>query len=160
MKNRFILFIIVLLILSSFNNEENSNGRKLFIANCAMCHRPDRPVVGPPFQKIREDYDLNRIYSMIRNHDSFMRNSDVRARYLYVVWNKSTFKKTYHFLSDTDINNILDYVDTVKPYNPQYYAHRKLSEKEMNRNLHKYEQILKNSGPFAASDYLDSLKKH
>lgn len=155
-------FVIVSLFLISFNkaNDGTDNGKKLFIANCSMCHNPIKPAVGPPFQLIRKDYNIDWIYSMIRNHDSCITSQDIKSRYLYLVWNKACINNTYHFLSNKDINDILDFVDSTKPFNEQYYQHRKLTENEMRHIYAQYDSVLKMDGPFAAINFLDSLKNH
>ncbi len=160
MKKLLILLLPVTLLLSFQNYRKDlSHGKKLFTANCSICHHPTRPIVGPPLQYIRKDLDTNWIFAFIKNHDSFAKSGDVRAQYTYTIWHKTDVNETYNHLSNDDLSAMLDYVDTFSSYNPTYYAHRKLTEKEVRSMLNMIDTI-KFDDPFKRSDYLDSLAGH
>jgi hypothetical protein len=160
MKKLLILLLPVTLLFSFQSYRKDlSHGKNLFTANCSMCHRPTRPLVGPPLQYIRKDLDANWVFAFIRNHDSFAKSGDVRAQYTYTIWHKTIVKETYNHLSNDDLNAMLDYIDTFSSYNPTYYAHRKLSEIQIRSMLHSID-TMKFEDPLKRMDFLDSLAGH
>lgn len=156
MKKLIIISPIIFLLSFQSSKYDIEHGKKLFMANCAACHNPTTPVVGPPFQLIRQDYDTNRIFAFIRNHDSFSKSDDIKAKYLYTVWHQTSFSTKFHNLNNNDLLAILNYVDTFSSYNAKYYNHRKLSISQIQSILTKLSTI-KFEDPFKRMDYIDSL---
>ncbi len=101
-----------------------ANGKMLFKTNCAACHGENQKVIAVPFQNIREDYDLEWIFSFIRNNDSLIKGGDIRANYVFEIHNQLLMPK-FTSLTDQQIIDILDYVDSF-PILYNYYDHRKI----------------------------------
>lgn len=131
-----ILILASILWLNIFAVTHTSDGNKLFIAKCSMCHATSKAIVGPPFQYIRKDYEWTFVTAIIRNHDAVLSTQDMRAVYLNLVWNKTRGVPVYDSLSDNDISAILDYVDSF-PKSNKYYQHRKMSDKERESLINK-----------------------
>jgi mono/diheme cytochrome c family protein len=117
--------------------KDHKSGQRLFKKNCSPCHGENEFVVAYPFQKIREDYDLNWIFSFIRNSDSLIKSGDIRATFVYDMHNQSLMSK-FKNLTDQQIIDILDYVDTFPIINT-YNDHRKLPLKSMEDSIKKWE---------------------
>lgn len=157
MKKLAAIFPILLLLLS-FQSSKNdiAHGKQLFIANCAMCHHPANPSTGPALKFIRKDLDTKWIFTFIRNHDSFAKSEDIRAKYVHTIYRQTSFNETYHHLSNDDLNAILNYVDTFSGYNPKHFAHRKLPVHQIQSILYRLD-TMQFEDPFKRIDYLDSL---
>ena len=156
MKKLIIISPIFLLLSFQSGKYDIEHGKKLFMANCAACHNPTTPVVGPPFQLIRQDYDTNRIFTFIRNHDSFAKSDDIKANYLHNIWQRTSFSTTFHNLNNNDLFAILNYVDTFSSYKAKYYNHRKLSILQIQSILTTLD-TMKFEDPFKRMEYIDSL---
>lgn len=156
MKKLIIISPIFLLLSFQSGKYDIEHGKKLFMANCAACHNPTTPVVGPPFQLIRQDYDTNRIFTFIRNHDSFAKSDDIKANYLHKIWQRTSFSTTFHNLNNNDLFAILNYVDTFSSYKAKYYNHRKLSILQIQSILTTLD-TMKFEDPFKRMEYIDSL---
>jgi cytochrome c551/c552 len=116
-------------------NVINEEGENLFKQNCAACHSPTDKIVGPPFQQIRKDYTIEWINSFIRSSGSLIKKKDVRAEYIFGIYNKIIMPG--YALDDSDIVSILNYVDEF-PYNEKMYAHRKLNLSAMRDSVEKW----------------------
>ena len=129
----FIVGPLTCIFLASFKTRpyQPTDGKTLFIANCAPCHAANKHIAGPPFQQIRKDYTHEWIFGMIRNHDSVCKIPDIRSKYLSTVWHNTRINSTFK-LSDEEITAILDYVDSKLPTVKEYYQHRKMSSEELN----------------------------
>lgn len=156
MKKLIIISPIIILLSFQSGKYDIEYGKKLFMANCAACHNPTSPAVGPPFQLIRLDYDTNRIFTFIRNHDSFAKSDDIKAKYLYTIWHRTSFSDKFYNLSNNELLSILNYIDTFSNYNTQYYNHRKLSISQIQYILTKLD-TMQFEDPFKRLNYLDSL---
>ena len=163
MKKSVFFFCIALygtVFLLAFRRKDTklraAGGHALFIANCSPCHGTNKAIVGPPFQGIRQDYPLAWIDAMVQNHDSFCNSADIRAQYIHKVWQSGGMSVAYH-LTDAEIISVLDYVDSM-PRASNYYAHRKMSEKELNAQLEYIDTYP--GGNFGQNErILDSLQK-
>jgi hypothetical protein len=106
--------------------KQDKSGKTLFNQNCGSCHRPNNTLIGPPFQRIREDYGLQWTVKFVRDNQLLLRQKDIKAQYIYLLYNKALQPK-FSNLTSNDIVKILDYVDTF-PYDSTYYSHRKVPD--------------------------------
>ncbi len=93
------------------------NGKALFKANCASCHKPTMEFTGPVLAKCRErEPDRDWAYRFTRN-PSAMTQTDAYARTIFQKYNK-TQMTAFPNLNRADVNAILDYCDNEAILNP------------------------------------------
>lgn len=104
------IFLVVLLSinLQSFAQD----GEALFKANCASCHKPDKPFTGPALQGWKDRVPAGDwIYNWIANPAA---QSDPYATALKAQY-KPTVMTSFPQFKKEDIDAILKYVDDFKP---------------------------------------------
>jgi cytochrome c551/c552 len=110
---KFIYRFVATLILIGFisNNSAFAQGEALFKANCANCHKPDGDYTGPWLKGARDRQpDKEYVYKWMAN-PAGMIASDAYAKALFAKW-KPTVMTAFANLKKTEIDAILDYVDT------------------------------------------------
>jgi mono/diheme cytochrome c family protein len=88
-------------------------GESLFKANCAACHKLDKKAVGPALRGIGAKYDMAWLYKWVQNSSALIASGDATAVKLFEDNNKSVMT-AFPALSETDIDNIIAYVDQPK----------------------------------------------
>jgi mono/diheme cytochrome c family protein len=86
-------------------------GKALFNANCAACHKLDAKMTGPALRGVTAKHDKAWFYGWIKNSAGLIASGDADA---VKVYNENDKKAMTAFpqLSNTDIDNILAYTDT------------------------------------------------
>jgi mono/diheme cytochrome c family protein len=110
---KFISRFVASLILIGFisNNSAFAQGEALFKANCANCHKVDGDYTGPWLKGARDRQpDKEYVYKWMAN-PAGMIASDPYAKALFAKW-KPTVMTAFAGLKKTEIDAILDYVDT------------------------------------------------
>ena len=118
-------FILLLTFSTSVIAQEGdpANGKALFNANCAACHKLDRDMTGPMLRNVEarlaEEQGLDRAWlnAWIRNSAGVIKSGDAYANKVYNEWNK-TAMTAFPQLSDQDISDILAYTAEPKPVPP------------------------------------------
>ena len=140
------LYVFTIILLIGCRTEEKTNsvessdkeitkqkniasGEILFKKHCAFCHGENKKLVANSFQEIRDYYDMKWIIGFIRNNDSLLKIKEPRATYVFNINNLSVMP-TFKFLTQNEIVDILDYVDSF-PLNNNYNEHWKISTKAM-----------------------------
>lgn len=88
-------------------------GETLFKANCAACHKLDKKAVGPALRGVGEKFDRNWLYKWINNSQALIAAGDAQAVKLFEENNKAIMT-AFPALSETDIDDIMAYVDQPK----------------------------------------------
>ena len=115
-------FILFLTFSTSLNAQEGdpANGKALYNANCAACHKLDKPMTGPALRNVEtrlaEEEGLDRTWlnSWIRNSAALIKSGDAYANKIYNEYNQ-TAMSAYPGFSDQDISDILAYTAQPKP---------------------------------------------
>lgn len=117
-------FIVLLTFSTSLTAQEGdpTQGKALFNANCASCHKMDKPMTGPALRNVEARLteagkDKQWIYDWIHNSAGVIKSGDAYAVKLYAEWN-NTAMTAFPQLSEGDIDNILAYTNeepTVAP---------------------------------------------
>jgi mono/diheme cytochrome c family protein len=115
-------FIILLTVSTSLSAQEGdvAQGKSLFNANCAACHKLNKPMTGPALanveQRLIEEEGLDRewINNWIRNSSALIKSGDTYANKIYNEWNQVAMN-AFPQLSDQDITNILAYTAAPPP---------------------------------------------
>ena len=102
------LFLISFSLSAQQGNPEN--GKKLFNANCAACHKLDKKFVGPPLERISEKRDNAWLHAWIKDNAALRASGDKDAIDIFNEYNKIPMTP-YPQLSEQDINDIIAYTD-------------------------------------------------
>lgn len=124
--SRILLFSLALMLtfsISSFAQEtaaapaaeapvagagDAAAGKALFNANCAACHKLDKPMTGPALRGVTERHDTKWLHSWIKDSQKMVKSGDAAAVKIFNEYNKSIMT-AFPQLSDADIDNILAY---------------------------------------------------
>lgn len=78
--------------------EEASEGKQVFYANCAACHKLDKKMTGPALRDIAQKYDTITIQEYLRGRKTIIKSKGYNSSCLI-----------FRTLTDKDISNILSY---------------------------------------------------
>jgi len=105
-----LTFILLFTIQISAQSVSVENGKKLYNANCAACHKLDTRLVGPPLKGISEKRTKEWLIAWIKDNAALRASGDADAIAIFEEYNKITMAP-YPNLSDQDIEDILAYTD-------------------------------------------------
>jgi cytochrome c551/c552 len=117
------LGVVLLLTFSiSLSAQEGDpvNGKALFNANCAACHKMDKKMTGPALRNVEarlaeeEGLDREWLNKWIRNSAALIKSGDAYANKIYNEYN-GTAMTAYPGFSDQDISDILAYTAAPAP---------------------------------------------
>ncbi len=118
-------FILLLTFSTSLTAQEGDpvNGKALYNANCAACHKMDKKMTGPALRNVEarlaeeEGLDREWLNKWIRNSASLVKSGDAYANKIYKEYN-GTAMTAFPQLSDQDISDVLAYTAAPKPEAP------------------------------------------
>ena len=109
-----ILASLSFLFLFSFNlsaqEGDYANGKKLFNANCAACHKLDKKLIGPALGGVTERRENAWLQAWIKDNAALRASGDQDAIDIYNEYNGMVMT-AYPQLSEQDINDILVYTN-------------------------------------------------
>ena len=118
----FLNALFPVLLISGFtvNAQQDINaGKALFSSNCASCHNPLKDGTGPALHGVTERVpDRAKLHAWIKNNQAVLASGDPYFTKLFNERNKTPMN-TFTSLSDADVDNILAYVESVKPVEPK-----------------------------------------
>jgi len=91
-----------------------SAGKELFNSLCAACHKPYSNSIGPALHGVTERREMDWLYEWIKNSAALIASGDEQANAIYNEWNQ-TAMPAFPQLSNSEIDNILAYVEQPKP---------------------------------------------
>ena len=96
------------------------DGAKLFKANCAACHKPDKDLVGPALQGVTERWEGNEamLYMWIKNPQKALETGDPQVKAMWDEWFPKSGPMTPQAVSDEEIAAIIEYVENYVPEAP------------------------------------------
>ncbi len=111
--------LLALFTISSLSSQaqeigDSKNGRKLFKSNCGACHKLDKKVVGPALAGVTERRTNEWLIAWIKDNAAFRASGDADAIAIYEEYGGSAMN-AFPFLSDQDINDILQYTIDGEP---------------------------------------------
>jgi len=121
LRDKSFFFLSALFLLFTANPATaQPDGEKLFKANCAACHKPDKDLVGPALKGARARWEGNEenLYLWIKNPTKALEIGDPQIQALYDEWFPKAGIMTPQALSDEEITAVLDYVDNYEPAAP------------------------------------------
>ena len=116
----YSLFAAITLLVVAQSVQAQPDGAKLFKANCAACHKPDKVLVGPALQGVTKRWEGNEkmLYKWIKNPQKALESGDPQVKALYDKWFPKAGSMTPQAVNDEEIAAILDYVENYKPAEP------------------------------------------
>lgn len=113
--NRIFTSVFLVVLLSINIQASAADGAALFKANCASCHKPDKPFTGPALQGWKDRVPAGDwIYRWIANSGEVVASGDAYAKDIFAKWNKTQMTAFGNQLKKDDIDAILKYVDDYK----------------------------------------------
>ncbi len=102
-------FVLIFTSLLSFAQQgDYPNGKKLFNANCAACHRLDKKLIGPALSNVTEIRSLAWLKLWIKDNNTLRASGDADAKAIFEEF-KGMPMTPFPQLSDQDIVDILEY---------------------------------------------------
>ncbi|MFV8226317.1 c-type cytochrome [Christiangramia aquimixticola] len=89
-------------------------GKELFNSLCAACHKPYSNSIGPALNGVTDRHDMDWIHEWVKNSAALIASGDSKANAVYNEWGQ-TAMPAFPQLNESDINNILAYVEQPKP---------------------------------------------
>jgi len=122
LKFLYLGFILIFTFSTSLTAQDGdaSNGKALFRANCASCHKLDSRMTGPALRNVEarlaEEENLDRAWlnSWIKNSAGMIKAGDAYAVKIWNEYNKTPMT-AFPQLSDQEISDILAYTAEPKP---------------------------------------------
>lgn len=89
------------------------DGKAIFNANCAACHKPDKDFVGPALMGAKarweENSSIENLYKWVQNSGALIEEGDAYANKLIKKWKAPMPPQA---LSIEEIDAVMEYVDT------------------------------------------------
>ena len=105
------LTFVLLFTSQIFAQEANlDNGKKIFNANCAACHKLDSKLIGPPLKGVTERREQDWLIAWIKDNAALRATGDADAIAIYEEYNNMPMV-AYPQFSDQDIKDVLAYTD-------------------------------------------------
>ncbi|APG60408.1 c-type cytochrome [Christiangramia salexigens] len=89
-------------------------GKELFNSLCAACHKPYSESIGPALNGVTDRHDKEWIQTWISNSAAMVASGDPEAVEVYEEYNQ-TAMPAFPQLTESDVDNILAYVEQPKP---------------------------------------------
>ena len=105
-----LAFLFLISISLSAQEGDAINGKKLYKANCAACHKLDKKLVGPPLKGISDKRERKWLHAWIKDNAALRKSGDALAKKVFEENNKMPMTP-YPQLSEKDIDDILAYTD-------------------------------------------------
>ena len=103
-------FLFLLSFSLTAQESDPANGKKLFNANCAACHKMDKKLIGPPLGGINDRRENEWLQAWIKDNNALRASGDQDAIDIFEEYNGMPMTP-YPQLSEQDINDILAYTD-------------------------------------------------
>ncbi|WP_187261854.1 c-type cytochrome [Pontibacter beigongshangensis] len=112
LKNSSLALVAGLLLLAGTSAEAQDaiEGKKIFEANCAVCHSMEADVVGPALKDVHKRRGEDWLVKFISNSQELVQAGDPDAVAVFEKFNKMPMPAFEGSLSDADITNIIAYI--------------------------------------------------
>ncbi len=92
----------------SRSSDAYKNGKSLYTANCASCHKIEGKLIGPGLAGVYDKYDREWLYKWIKNSQALIKEGDGDAIAIFNEYSKSVMPAQP--VSNEEIDQILEYV--------------------------------------------------
>jgi len=103
-------FLFLISFSISAQQGDPVNGKKLYNANCAACHKLDKKLIGPPLKGISEKRNTEWLHAWIRDNNALRASGDQDAIDIFEEYNGMPMI-AYPQFSDQEIDDIIAYTD-------------------------------------------------
>ncbi len=103
-------FLFLFSINLSAQEGDYANGKKLFNANCAACHKLDKKLIGPALGGVTDRRENEWLQAWIKDNNALRASGDQDAIDIFNEYNGMVMT-AYPQLSEQDINDILVYTN-------------------------------------------------
>lgn len=111
-KGRLLLLVLVSLLSAGAASAQTETGKALFQSNCAQCHNPIKVITGPALKGVTSRVtDRKLLHDWIHNNTKVLSSGNAYFNNLYNQYGRAPMN-IFPNLSDTDIDAILQYVET------------------------------------------------
>jgi len=90
-------------------SEAYIQGEKLWMGNCASCHKVNTDLIGPALAGVEDRYDKEWIYSWVKNNQALVKSGDAQA--VKAAAFDVSVMTAFPMLKNEQIDAILDYVN-------------------------------------------------
>ncbi len=104
------LSFLFLLTINLYAQGDPVNGKKLYNANCAACHKLDKKLIGPPLKGVSEKRSKEWLHAWIKDNNALRASGDKDAIAIFEEYNGMPMI-AYPQFSDQDIDDVLAYTD-------------------------------------------------
>lgn len=92
-------------------SETHSIGKKLFLANCAACHHPEKIIIGPALNGVQSRItDKILLHQWVHNSSKVLAGGNTYFVALFQQFNKTPMNN-FPELTDAEIDSIIQYAD-------------------------------------------------
>ncbi|MES2777014.1 MAG: c-type cytochrome [Bacteroidota bacterium] len=110
-----IVAVSTVLLFVFITSISAQDGKALFNANCASCHKVDKDLTGPALMGVEDRWpDKALLHSWIKNSNKVLATGDAYANALFLKWNKTAMNQ-FPNLTDPEIDAILKYIRDFRP---------------------------------------------
>jgi len=113
-----IRLVFIILFLATFSlkaqqvfNGSYPKGRSLFFSKCANCHSVNKELLGPMLASVPKKRSKDWLSAFIKNSQDVIVSGDEYANFLFEQYNH-TVMPSFQELSETDIENLLTYIES------------------------------------------------
>jgi len=120
LRNTFKFFLAGIFILFGLivsNSAKAQDGKALFNANCASCHKMDAKLTGPALLGVEDRWKGNRknLHEWILNSGNYLKKGDPYATNLFNEYGKLQMTAFAGTLDEKQVDAILDYIKKWAP---------------------------------------------
>ncbi|MDA3614456.1 c-type cytochrome [Polluticaenibacter yanchengensis] len=110
-SSKNLLITLLTLVICAFTQVHAQDGKALFNANCASCHKIDDDLTGPALRGMRERWgDDKLLHLWIKNWSAAVATGSEYAKKMSE--SRPAVMNTFGSLTDEQISAIIDYVET------------------------------------------------
>ena len=111
-KSRVRFLLLLLFLITIRVSAQTETGKALFQSNCAQCHNPIKVITGPALKGVTSRVpDRQLLHDWIHNNNKVLASGNAYFNNLYNQYGRAPMN-VFPNLSDTDIDAILQYVET------------------------------------------------
>ncbi len=103
-------FLLFFSLQANAQEGDSGNGKSLFNANCAACHKLDKKLIGPALGGVSERRSREWLQAWIHDNQALIKSGDAEAIAIFEEFNKSPMQ-AFPQLSEQDVDDIIAYTD-------------------------------------------------
>ncbi|TPE45902.1 c-type cytochrome [Pontibacter mangrovi] len=109
-KSLHLAAAMLLVGVAGAQAQDAVEGKKVFEANCTVCHSIESDVVGPALKNVHERRDEEWIIKFVQNSQELVQSGDKDAVAVFEKFNKVPMPSFGGSLAEADIKNVIAYI--------------------------------------------------